>query len=148
MELNCFAKRISIVGRWLTTTLFCVLLSAFILQGAFFSNTSAMAAPVANLIATADAGDQVKGTADEVAGSSKNLIRNTEAKVKEAANSNAAKVDQADDSGSFVEGKAKRDKARIEKRAGEDADRTEKAVDKSMNAVKGLVDNIKDAFTD
>ena len=94
MKLNCFAKRLSIVGNWLTTTLLCVLVSAFTLQGAFFSNTSAMAAPAVNLIATADAGNQVKGAADDVAGRSKSFIRDTEAKVKDAARSNAAKVDQ------------------------------------------------------
>jgi len=52
----------------------------------------------------------------------------------------------ADDKGSFVERKAQRDQAR-EKRAPEDADRTEKAVDNSMNAVKGAVENIKNAFS-
>jgi len=138
-------KRISTVGRWMATTLFCVAAVAFVWQGGFLSNTSAMAAP-ATLIA-ANVGDQIQGAADEVRVRSKELIRDTQNKVEKTANKNAAKVDQADDKGSFVERKAKRDKGRIEKRAEEDAARTEKAVDKSMNAVKGTAENIKDAFS-
>lgn len=145
MKRNYFTNGLSTVGRWLATTLLCVCAIAFVWQGAFFSNNSAMAAP-ATLIA-ADVGDQVKGAADEVRARSKDLIRDTQNKVEKTANKNAAKVDEADDEGSVVERKAKRDKDRIEKRAEEDANRTEKAVDNSMNAVKGVVDNIKDAFS-
>ena len=126
-------------------TLRCLAAIAFVWQGAFFSETNAIAAP-ATLIA-ADVGDQIKGAADEVRARSKDLIRDTQDKVEKTANKNAAKVDQADDEGSVVERKALRDRDRIEKRASEDADRTEKAVDNSMNAVKGMVDNIKDAFS-
>lgn len=129
----------------MANTLLCLVAIAFVWQGAFFSETNAIAAP-ATLIA-ADVGDQIKGAADEVRARSKDLIRDTQDKVEKTANKNAAKVDQADDEGSVVERKALRDRDRIEKRASEDADRTEKAVDNSMNAVKGMVENIKDAFS-
>jgi len=129
----------------MANTLLCLVAIAFVWQGAFFSETNAIAAP-ATLIA-ADVGDQIKGTADEVRARSKDLIRDTQDKVEKTANKNAAKVDQADDEGSVVERKALRDRDRIEKRASEDADRTEKAVDNSMNAVKGMVENIKDALS-
>lgn len=144
MKPNYFTKRLSTVGRWIATTIFCLAAIAFVWQGAFL-NSSAIAAP-ATLIA-ADVGDQIKGAADDVRAGSKDLIRNTKNKVEESANKNAAKVDAADDEGSGVERKAKRDRDRIEQRAEEDANRTEKAVDKSMNAVKGAVENIKDAFS-
>jgi uncharacterized protein YjbJ (UPF0337 family) len=148
MELNYFTKRLSTVGRWIATTLFCVSAIAFVWQGAFFSNTAAMAAPAANLIASTDVGDQVQEKASVDAGRAKNFIEDTKDKVKRTANKNAERVDQAtDDDGSFVEGKAKRDRNRIEKRADEDAARTEKAVDNTKNAVERTVDSIKDVFS-
>lgn len=147
MKLNLFTKRFSTVVRFMATTLFCVLACAFVWQGAFLSNTAAMASPATTLIATADAGDQVKGAADDVARKSKEIIRGSEAKVKETASKNAAKVDAADDEGTVVEGKAKRDRDRIYSKASKDAARTEKAVDKSKNAVEEVVDSIKDAFS-
>jgi uncharacterized protein YjbJ (UPF0337 family) len=146
MKPNYFMKRLSIAGRFLATTLFCLSVIAFVWQGAFFSNTSAMAAPGATLIASKDGADQVKDKTNEFAGQNKNFIDDVKDKVKEAANSNASKVDDATDGGNFIERKAKRDKARIEKRADEDAARTKEAVDKSKNAVKGAVDSVKDAF--
>lgn len=149
MKLNYFMKRLSIVGRWIATTLFCLSAIAFVWQGAFFSNTAAIAAPSANLIASADVDDQVKEKVSEDTGRAKNFIEDTKDKVKETANKNAARVDEAtDDDGSFIEGKAKRDRDRIEKRADEDAARTEKAVDNTKNAVENLVDSIKDVFND
>lgn len=148
MKLNYFTKLPSIVGRWIATTLFCLLAIAFVWQGAFFSNTAAVAAPTTNLIASAGTGDQVKGKASVDAGRAKNFIEDTKDKVKETANKNADRVDQAtDDNGSFIEGKAKRDRDRIEKRADEDAARTEKAVDNTKNAVESVVDNIKGVFS-
>ncbi|MBE9129499.1 MULTISPECIES: hypothetical protein [unclassified Coleofasciculus] len=148
MKLNYITKRLSIVGRWIATTLFCLSAIAFVWQGAFFSNTAAIAAPTANLIASAGTSDQVKGKASVDAGRAKNFIEDTKDKVKQTANKNADRVDQAtDDDGSFVEGKAKRDKARIEQRAEEDAARTEKAVDNTKNAVERTVDSIKDVFS-
>jgi len=147
MKLNYLTKGLSTVKRWMTTTLFCLLAIAFVWQGAFFSNTSAMADPTVNLIASADAGDQVQEKASKDAGRAKNFIQDTADKVKETANKNANRVDQAtDNNGSFVERKAKRDAARIEKRANEDASRTKEAVDKTKNAVERTVDSIKDAF--
>ena len=147
MKLNYFMKRFSIAGRWIATTLFCLSALTFIWQGAFFSNTAAIAAPATNLIASADAGAQVKGKASEDAGRAKNFIEDTKQKVKQTANKNAGRVEQAtDDSDSFVERKAKRDRDRIEQRANEDAARTKKAVDNTKNAVERTVDSIKDAF--
>jgi uncharacterized protein YjbJ (UPF0337 family) len=148
MKQNYLMQRLSTVGRWMATTLFCLSAIAFVWQGAFFSNTIAMANPAANLMAAADVGDQVQGAADEVAGRSKNFIRDTADKVERTANKNAAKVDRADDDGSFVERKAKRDRDRIEQRAEQDAARTQKAVDNTKNLVERTVDNIKDAFSD
>ena len=147
MKLNYFTKRFSTVGRWMAATVLCVSAMAFVWQGAFFSITAAMASPIVNSIAAADAGDGVQQKASKDAGRTKNFIRDTEEKVKETAKKNAAKVDRADDEGSGVERKAKRDRDRIEQRAEEDAARTEKAVDKNMNAVKRTVDSIKDAFS-
>jgi len=143
MKLNCFMKRLSTAGRWMATTVFCLLAVTFAWQGAFFSNTAAMADPATTLIAAADTGDKVQGVTDEVARRSKNLIRDTADQVEKTANKNATKVDRADDNGSFVECKAKRDATRIEKRAEEDAARTQKAVDTSKN----VVERIKDAFS-
>lgn len=135
------------LGRFLATTLLCVSAIAFVWQGAFFSNASAMAAPGVNLIAAADAGDQVKEKASEDASRAKNFIQDTKDKVERTANKNASKVEDAtDNNGSFVERKAKRDAATIEKRAEEDAARTEKAVDNTKNVVESAVDKIKDAF--
>ena len=147
MKLNYFTKLLSTVGRWVATTLFCVSAIAFVWQGAFFSNTAAMANPATNLIAAAGTGDQVKGKASVDAGRAKNFIEDTKDKVKETANKNAARVDQATDNGSFVERKAKRDRDRIEQRADQDAARTKKAVDNTKNAVERTVDSIKDAFS-
>ncbi|MEH2010768.1 hypothetical protein [Nostoc sp.] len=146
MKLNYFTKQISTVKRWMATTLFCMLAIAFVWQGAFFSNTSAMADPAGTLIASADAGDQVKDKTSKDAGRAKNFIDDTADKVKEAAKSNASKVDEATDNGSFAERKAKKDAATIQKRADEDSARTKEAVDKTKNVVERTVENIKDAF--
>lgn len=148
MKLNDFPKGFSTVARWIATTLFCVSAIAFVWQGAFFSNTLAIAAPAANLIASTDVGDQVQEKASVDAGRAKNFIEDTKDKVKRTANKNADRVEQAtDDNSSFVERKAKRDRDRIEKRADEDAARTKKAVDNTKNAVERTVDKIKDAFS-
>lgn len=147
--LNYFTKRLSTVGRWLVTTLFCLSAFTFLWQGAFLSNTTAMAAPSVNLIASADAGDQAKGKASEDAGRAKNFIEDTKQNVKETANKNADRVARStDETDSFVERKAKRDRDRIEQRADEDAARTEKAVDNTKNAVQSAIDSIKDVFSD
>lgn len=147
MKLNCFIKRLSITGRRIATTVFCMLAITFVWQGAFLSN-AAMADSTANLVASADAGDRIQGKASEDAGRAKNFIRDTADKVERTAKKNAARVDEAtDDNGSFVERKAKRDAARIEQRAEQDAARTQKAVDNTKNVVERTVDNIKDAFS-
>lgn len=121
MKLNYLMKGLSTLGRWMATTLFCVLAIAFVWQGGFFSNTTAMADCGVNLIASADAGDRVQDKASEDAGRAKNFIEDTKERVERTANKNASKVDQATDNGSFIERKAKKDAARIEKRAEEDA---------------------------
>lgn len=147
MQLNYFTKGLSTVGRWLATTLFCVSAIAFVWQGAFFSNPAAMAAPSANLIASVDTSEQVKGKANEDLNRSKNFIENTKDKVKETANKNADRVEDATDGhGNFIERKANRDAARIEKRADEDAARTQEAVDNTKGFVEKAVDSIKDAL--
>jgi len=146
MKLNYVTKQLSTVKRWIATTLFCMLAIAFVWQGAFLSNTSAMAAPTATLIASSDAGDKVQEKTSKDAGRAKNFIDDTADKVKEAAKSNASKVDEATDNGSFVERRAKKDAATIQKRANEDAARTKEAVDNTKNVVERTVDNIKDAF--
>jgi len=147
MKLNYFTKRLSTVVRLVATSVFCMLAVAFVWQGAFFSNSTAMANPVVTLIASADAGDQAKDKVEEGAGAVKNFVRDTQDKVKQTARTNASKVDDATDSGNFVERKAKSDKATIEKRANEDAARTQNVIDKEKNAVQGAIDSIKDAFT-
>lgn len=146
MKLNYFRKRLSTVRQCLATTLVCVAAIALVWQGGFFSNTKALADSTPQLIATSGA-EQIKGAADKVTEVSKKIIRGTEDKVKETANTNAAKVDAADDDGGIAERKATRDKNRIERKASEDAARTEKRAEKSMDAVKDAVDNIKDAFS-
>ena len=140
MKLNQFTRRLSTVGRWFATTLLCTLIATFVWQGAFFSSTTAMAAPGTPVIATS--------TGDEIQRDNKSFVRNAAEKVKETANKNASRVEQASDNdGSFIERKAQRDAARIEKRANEDAARTQKAIDNNVNAVERTIDNIKDAFT-
>lgn len=147
MKLNL--KRFSTGGRFVARIVLCLSAIAFVWQGAFFSNSNAMAAPGASLIATADAGDRVKEKVSEDAGRAKNFIQDTKDKVERTAKTNASKVEDATDgNGGFFERKAKRDAARIEKRAEEDAARTEKAVDNTKNAVKSTVDKIKDGFSD
>ncbi|KJH70571.1 hypothetical protein [Aliterella atlantica] len=144
MKLNNFTKQLSTLGRWVATTVFCFSAIAFVWQGGFFVDNSAMASPT--LVASRDAGDKVKDAADDVAKGSKNFIRDTKDKVEDAASSNARKVDKSTGDDAVAERKAKSDRDTIYDRAEEDASRTEKAVDKSMNAVKRTVDNIKDAF--
>ncbi|MEH2420423.1 MAG: hypothetical protein V7K48_05585 [Nostoc sp.] len=146
MRLNYLTKQLSTVKRWMATTLVCMLAITFVWQGAFFSNTSAMAAPTATFIASADAGDKVQEKTSRDAGRAKNFIDDTADKVKEAARSNASKVDQTTDNGSFAERKAKKDAATIQRRADEDSARTKEAVDNTKNVVERTVENIKDAF--
>lgn len=147
MKLNYFAKPLSIVGRLLATTLFCVSAIAFIWQGAFFSKAEAMAAPSVNLIASADAGDKAKEKVSEDTGRTKNFIRDTEEKVKRTANKNAERVDEATDGDNLFERRAKKDADLIEKRASEDSARTQKAVDNTKNVLQKTIDGIKDAVS-
>jgi vacuolar-type H+-ATPase subunit H len=148
MKLNDLLKRLSTVGRFLATTLFCVSAVAFVWQGAFFSNTAAMANPTATLIAGADSGSQVQDNLNKGAKLSKDFIEDTKQRVERTASKNADKVEQAtDDNGSVAERKANRDEARIYKRAEEDAARTKEQVDRSKNAVESAVDKIKDVFS-
>ncbi|MBM0742974.1 hypothetical protein JOY44_15400 [Phormidium sp. CLA17] len=147
MQLNLLTKQLSSAARWITTTVLCVSAIAFIWQGAFSSNMTAMANPNTSLIAAMDAGDKVQEKASKDAGRAKGFIEDTKDKVKQTAKNNAAKVDRATDANDNVfERKAKKDASFIEKRAEEDADRTQKAVDNTKNAVERTVDSIKDAF--
>lgn len=144
MKLNKFTKWAAMLGRWTATMVFCVVATTFVWQGAFLSNTQAIAAP--HLIATS-AGDKIEQAADDVRAGSKDLIRDVKGNVKKAAADNAAKVDRADDEGSFVERKAKEDKARVQSKAEADAARTENVVDKSMDAVKSAVNKVESVFS-
>lgn len=138
MKLNYITKPLSTLGRWVVTALFCVSAIAFVWQGAFVSNTAAIAAPA--LIATTNTGAQVKQE-------NKSFVRDAAEKVKETANKNASRVEDAtDNSANPIQRKAQRDVARIEKRADEDAARTQKAIDNNVNAVERAVDSIKSAF--
>lgn len=148
MKLNHLLKPISTVGRFLATALFCVSAVAFVWQGAFFSNSAAMANPTATLIAEADISSQVQDNLNKGAKLSKDFIEDTKQRVERTASKNADKVEQAtDDNGSLPERKANRDEARIYKRAEEDAARTKEQVDRSKNAVESAIDTIKDAFS-
>ena len=131
--------KLNVIGK----ILFALVASVLVWQGSFFVNTSAMAASSPLF---ANVGNKIENAADNVREGSKELIHDSKKNVKETANRNASKVDQADDKGTAVEQKAQRDRSRIEQRADEHAARTEKAVDDSMDGVKGLVENIKDAF--
>jgi hypothetical protein len=139
--MKSITKLLATMGRWAVTALFCVSAIAFVWQGTFFSNTSAMAAPASVVIAArTDTGSQVQRE-------NKNFVREAADKVKETANKNANRVERATgNNGSYVERKAQRDAARIERRANEDAARTQRAIDNNVNAVERTVDNIKDAF--
>lgn len=132
--------KLNVIGK----ILFSLAAIALVWQSSFFVNTSVLAASSPLF---ANVGNKIENAADNVREGSKELIRDSQKNVKETANRNAAKVDQADDKGTAVERKAQRDRSRIEQRADEHAARTEKAVDDSMNGVKGVVENIKDAFT-
>lgn len=146
MKLNHLTKGLTRVGRFLATTMFCVLAIAFVWQGAFFSNTAAMANPAVNLIASGDLGDEVKDKAREGFEKSRNFIDDTKDSLKNTANKNADKV-QAQSNDKDVVGKANRDAGRIEERAESHAAKTKEAVDKTENVVERAIDNIKDAFT-
>ncbi|MFB2894774.1 hypothetical protein ACE1CI_17835 [Aerosakkonemataceae cyanobacterium BLCC-F50] len=135
MKLNYFTK----VARRIATVLFCVCAIAFTWQGAFLSNSAAIAAPATNLFAVAD-------NPSEFAEAHKDFVRDAADKVKKTANENARKVDESTDGGNFIERKAKRDRDRIERTADDHAAKTEKAIDKSTNAFERTVEGIKDAF--
>lgn len=148
MKLNYFTQQLSVVGRWITTALLCVSAIVFVWQGAFISNTIAMASPATNLIASADAGDRVQEATREGAKSSKNFVRDAADRVEQTARNNASRVEDATDGdNNFIQRKAQRDTVRIHQRAEEDAARTQKAIDNSKNVVERAVDSVKDAFS-
>ncbi len=146
MKLNHLTKVLTRLGRFLATTMFCVSAIAFVWQGAFFSNTAAMANPAVNLIASGDLGDQVKDKASEGFDQSRNFIDDTKERLKNTANKNADKV-EAKSNDNDVVGKANRDAARIEERSESHAANTKEAVDKTENFVERAIDNIKDTFS-
>jgi hypothetical protein len=136
------AKQFLSVKRWIVTSILSLLTIAFVWQGMFIVNDTAMAGSVM----LADLGNRVENKADRGLEKSKGFIEDTKEKVKETANKNASKVDRATGNDSVLENKAKRDKARIEQKADKDAARTKKAVDKTQNIIESTVDNIKDVF--
>jgi uncharacterized protein YjbJ (UPF0337 family) len=147
MKLNYFAKRSSVVGKWVATAVFSVVAVVLLWQSPIFMDTAALASPSTSLMTT-HASNQAQGAAEDVRRGSKEIIQDAKDKVKDAARSNSRKVDRADVDGGVSERKAMRDRGRIEERAENHADRTEKAVDDSMNAVQGAIENIKDVFRD
>ena len=129
--------KIATLKRWIATALLGLFVFAFIWQGTFISNTSAMA----------DVGDRAEQQASEGAQDAKGFIEDTKDFVKKAANDNASKVDSATDEDSFIENKAQRDADRIEQKANKDAARTKEAVDESKNFFESAIDNIQDTFS-
>jgi methyl-accepting chemotaxis protein len=146
MKLNYLTKGLMRVGHFVTTTILCVSAIAFVWQGAFFSNTAAMANPAVNLIASGDLGAQAKEKASEGFEKSRNFIDDTKESLKKTANKNADKVEGSTDDNGVV-GKANRDAARIEERADEHAAKTKEAVDNTENFVERAIDNIKETFS-
>jgi hypothetical protein len=136
------AKHFSPVKRWIVTSLLSFLTIAFVWQGMFLVNNTAMA----DSTIVAELGDRVENKADRDLSRTKGFIEDTKDKVKQTANKNASKVDRATDNDSLLENKAKKDASRIENKADKDAARTKKAVDKTQNIVESTIDNIKDAF--
>lgn len=137
------AKQFSSVKRWIATSILSLLTIAFVWQGMFIANDTAMA----DSVMLADIGDRVENKADRDLNQTKGFIEDTKEKVKETANKNASKVDRATDNDSFLENKAKKDANRIENKADKDAAKTKKAVDKTQNIIESTVDNIKDVFS-
>lgn len=137
------AKQFSSVKRWIATSILSLLTIAFVWQGMFIANNTAMA----DSVLLADLGDRVENKADRDLDQTKGFIENTKEKVKQTANKNASKVDRATDNDSLLENKAKKDAKRIENKADKDAARTKKAVDKTQNVIESAVDSIKDAFS-
>jgi hypothetical protein len=137
------AKKFSSIKRWIVTSILSMLTIAFVWQGIFIVNDTAMADSVM-LAATSD---RVENKANRDLDRSKGFIEDTKDKVKRTANKNASKVDRATDNDSLLKNKAKKDAKRIENKADKDAARTKKAVDKTKNIVESTVDNIKDVFS-
>lgn len=138
-----YAKQFSSIKRWIATSILSLLTIAFVWQGMFIANDTAMA----DSVMLADMGDRVENKADRDLNQTKGFIEDTKEKVKETANKNASKVDRATDNDSFLENKAKKDANRIENKADKDAAKTKKAVDKTQNIIESTVDNIKDVFS-
>ncbi len=137
------AKQFSSVKRWIATSILSLLTIAFVWQGMFIANDTAMA----DSVMLADIGDLVENKADRNLNQTKGFIEDTKEKVKQTANKNASKVDRATDNDSLLENKAKKDAKRIENKADKDATQTKKAVDKTQNVIESAVDNIRDAFS-
>lgn len=137
------AKQFSSIKRWIATSILSLLTMAFVWQGIFSANDTAMA----DSVMLADTGDRIENLVDRGLEESKDFIDDTKKQVKQTANKNASKVDSATDNNSFLENKAERDSDRIEQKANKDAARTKEAVDKTQNVVESTIDNIKDAFS-
>ncbi len=136
-------KQFSSIKRWIATSLLSLLTIAFVWQGMFLANNTAMA----DSMMLADAGDQIENKVNRGLEETKDFVDDTKKQVKQTANKNASKVDSATDNNSLLENKAERDSDRIEQKANKDAARTKGAVDKTQNVVESTIDNIKDAFS-
>jgi hypothetical protein len=145
MKLNAFTKYFSTAKRWVALACVSLAAIAFLWQGAFLFDNTAIAAPV-NLTLAADLGDKVQDKNAEEMGKAKGFIRDTANKVERTAKKNAERVDNATDDDSPIAERAKNDAGRIKQNAERDAARTQKAVDNSKNAIEKAVDNVKDAF--
>ena len=138
--MKSISNLLAAMGRWAVAALFSVCAFAFVWQGNFVANTTAVAAPSNILIASS--------TAREIKRDNKNFVDDAAEKVKETARKNADRVENASgNNGSAEERKAERDVARIQRTADEHASRTKDAIDNNVNAIERTIDNIKDAFS-
>lgn len=134
-------KQFSFFRRWIIASILSLLTIAFVWQGMFVANETALANP----IMLADTG--IENKVDRDVERTKSFIEDTKQQVKETANQNASKVDRATDEDSAIDNKAERDTARIEQKANKDAARTKEAVDKTQNIIESTIDNVKDVFS-
>ena len=136
-------KQFSSIKRWIATSILSLLTIAFVWQGMFLANNTAMA----DSMMLADAGDRIENKVNRGLEETKDFIDDTKKQVKQTANKNASKVDSATDNNSLLENKAEKDSDRIEQKANKDAARTKGAVDKTQNVVESTIDNIKNVFS-
>ena len=124
-------KQFSSIRRWIVTGMLSLLTIAFVWQGAFVANDTAMA----DSMMLAESG-RIENKVDRDVEQTKSFIEDTKEQVQQTANQNASKVDRATENNSLLENKAEKDAARIEQKADKDAARTKDAVDKTQNIIE------------